>query len=77
MRDIDRIITDEYSTYSVSYAIENVNDTYSELLEEIVPDDKFNELDECINEYIDRVNRAVFEQGFLRGIAALKGGALV
>ena len=41
-----------------------------------MPADKLDELDERINEYIDRVNRAVFEQGFIRGVAAGRGGVV-
>lgn len=73
---LDRIITSEYSTNTVAAIINSIPDNYSDTLKECVPDDKFLELDELINEYITLVSRAVFEQGFLRGVAADKGGVV-
>ena len=73
---LDQIITNEYSTAVVAAIIDSVTDNYSAMLEECVPADKLDELDERINEYIDRVNRAVFEQGFIRGVAAGRGGVV-
>lgn len=75
-KKLDRIITSEYSTDTVAAIIDSVPDNYSDILKEYVSEDKFLELDELINEYIASVSRAVFEQGFFRGIAAEKGGVV-
>ena len=46
------------------------------MLKECVPEDKLDEMDERINEYVEAVSHAVFEQGFIRGVAADRGGAV-
>lgn len=74
MSNLDRLIRSEYSTDTVAEVICGVEDNYSNMLEKYVPKDKLNDLEENINEYIERVCGAVFQQGFIRGIAAAKGG---
>lgn len=73
---LDRIITSEYSTDTVANIIDSVEDTYSDMLCEFVPEDKLEEINDKINIYVVEMSRAVFEQGFIRGIAVAKGGVV-
>lgn len=73
---LDHIITSEYSTDTVAAIINIITDNYSDMLKECVPEDKLHELDERINEYVETISYAVFEQGFIRGVAADRGGAV-
>ena len=73
---LDRIITSEYSTDTVANIIDSVQDTYSNMLCEFVPEDKLEEINDKINIYVVEMSRAVFEQGFIRGIAVAKGGVV-
>ena len=69
MKNIDKIITSEFSTVSVINAIENVEDTYSDMIESFAPKDKQEELEEKINLYVSKISKVAFKQGFVRGIA--------
>ena len=73
---LDRIIRSEYSTDTVAATINSITVNYSDMLKECVPEDKLDEMDERINEYVEAVSPAVFEQGFIRGVAADRGGAV-
>ena len=73
---LDRIIRSEYSTDTVAATNNSITDNYSDMLKECVPEDKLDEMDERINEYVEAVSHAVFEQGFIRGVAADRGGAV-
>lgn len=75
-KGLDRIIISEFSTDIVTNVIESVEDTYSDMLKSLVPKEKLDELDEAIAEYVIETCSAVFRQGFIRGIAAAKGGVV-
>lgn len=75
-KKLDRIITSEYSTAAVAVVIDSIKDNYSGMLEKCVPEVKFNDLNEHINEYVESMSRAVFEQGFIRGVAVGRGGVI-
>ena len=75
-KKLDRIITSEYSTAAVSVIIDSITDNYSGMLEKCVPEERFNDLNERINEYVESMSRAVFEQGFIRGVAVGRGGVI-
>ena len=73
---LDRIITSEYSTDTVANVIDSVEDTYSDMLCEFVPEDNLEEINDKINIYVVEMSRAVFEQGFIRGVAADRSGVV-
>lgn len=45
-------------------------------VKEYVPEDKFDDVVDKLCDCLDETKYAVFEQGFLRGIAAEKGGSI-
>lgn len=75
-KGLDCIIISEFSTDIVTNVIESVEDTYSDMLESLVAKEEFDKLDEAISIYVVEVSSAVFRQGFIRGIAAAKGGVV-
>lgn len=69
---LDERISDEYATLTVE-KIDRTNPVV-EILKEYVPEDKFGDTVDTLCKCLDETKYAVFEQGFLRGIAAEKGG---
>lgn len=69
---LDENIRDEYSTFAVDGA-ERI-DEFADILKEHVPEEKYGDVMDSLCVCLERTKYAVFEQGFLRGIAAEKGG---
>ena len=69
---LDESIRDEYSTLTVE-KIDKTNPVV-DILKEYVPKEKFDDTVDMLCKCLDETKYAVFEQGFLRGIAAEKGG---
>lgn len=75
-KKLDRIIASEYSTAAVAVIIDSITDNYSGMLEKCMPEEKFIDLNERINEYVESMSHAIFEQGFIRGVAVGRGGVI-
>ena len=69
---LDESIRDEYATLTVDKI--DKTDPVVDILKEYVPEDKFDDVVDKLCDCLDETKYAVFEQGFLRGIAAEKGG---
>lgn len=71
---LDESIKEEYSTL----AVEGTDKTgpVVDILKEYVPEEKFGDVADTLCVCIENTKYAAFEQGFLRGIAAEKGGSL-
>lgn len=71
---LDESIKEEYSTLAVEGT--DKTDPVVNILKEYVPKEKFGDAVDTLCVCIENAKYAVFEQGFLRGIAAEKGGNL-
>ncbi len=71
---LDESIKEEYSTLAVEGT--DKTDPVVDILKEYVPKEKFGDAVDTLCVCIENTKYAVFEQGFLRGIAAEKGGNL-
>ena len=71
---LDESIRDEYATLTVDKI--DKTDPVVDILKEYVPEDKFDDVVDKLCDCLDETKYAVFEQGFLRGIAAEKGGSI-
>jgi len=69
---LDESIKEEYSMIAVGGA--DKTDPVVDILKEYVPEEKFAHAADTLCVCIENTKYAVFEQGFLRGIAAEKGG---
>ncbi|MBD5472821.1 MAG: hypothetical protein HDR20_07970 [Lachnospiraceae bacterium] len=69
---LDENIKSEYSTLAVGKI--NKMDKVEDILKEYVPEGKLSNAIDTFCSCLDETKYAVFEQGFLRGIAAMKGG---
>ena len=69
---LDESIKEEYSMIAVEGA--DKTDPVVDILKEYVPEEKFAHAVDTLCVCIENTKYAVFEQGFLRGIAAEKGG---
>lgn len=69
---LDENIQDEYSTLTVERI--DRTDRVMDILKEHVPKEKYDNAVDTLCACLDETKYAVFEQGFLRGIAAMKGG---
>ena len=69
---LDESIKEEYSMMAVEGA--DKTDLVVDILKEYVPKEKFGDAVDTLCVCIEKTKYAVFEQGFLRGIAAEKGG---
>lgn len=69
---LDESIKEEYSMMAVEGA--DKTDPVVDILKEYVPEGKFGDAVDTLCVCIEKTKYAVFEQGFLRGIAAEKGG---
>ena len=69
---LDESIKEEYSMMAVEGA--DKTDPVVDILKEYVPEEKFGDAVDTLCVCIEKTKYAVFEQGFLRGIAAEKGG---
>ena len=72
MNRLDESIKEEYSMLAVEGA--DKTDPVVDILKEYVPEEKFGDAVDTLCVCIENTKYAVFEQGFLRGIAAEKGG---
>ena len=72
MSRLDETIKEEYSMLAVEGA--DKTDPVVDILKEYVPKEKFENAVDTLCVCIEKTKYAVFEQGFLRGIAAEKGG---
>lgn len=72
MNRLDESIKEEYSMIAVEGA--DKTDPVVDILKEYVPEEKFGDAVDTLCVCIENTKYAVFEQGFLRGIAAEKGG---
>lgn len=69
---LDENIKEEYSTLAVERT--DKTEPVVDILKEYVPKEKFEDAVDTLGVCIENTKYAVFEQGFLRGIAAEKGG---
>ena len=69
---LDETIRDEYSTLTVEKI--DKTDPVVDILKEYIPKDRFDVVVDKLCDCLDETKYAAFEQGFLRGIAAEKGG---
>lgn len=69
---LDESIKSEYSTLTVGKI--NKMDKVGEILKEHVPEEKLGNAVDTLCSCLEETKYAVFEQGFLRGVAAVKGG---
>ena len=69
---LDESIKEEYSMLAVEGT--DKTDPVVDILKEYVPEEKFGDAVDTLCVCIENTKYAVFEQGFLRGIAAEKGG---
>lgn len=67
-------IRSEYATLTVE-RIDKAGEVF-DILKEYVPEDKFSGAADTLCAGLNETKYAAFEQGFIRGIAAVKGGAL-
>ena len=72
MSRLDESIKEEYSMLAVEGT--DKTDPVVDILKEYVPEEKFGDVVDTLCTCIENTKYAVFEQGFLRGIAAEKGG---
>ena len=72
MNRLDESIKEEYSMLAVEGT--DKTDPVVDILKEYVPEEKFGDAVDTLCVCIENTKYAVFEQGFLRGIAAEKGG---
>ncbi len=72
MNRLDESIKEEYSMIAVEGT--DKTDPVVDILKEYVPEEKFGDAVDTLCICIENTKYAVFEQGFLRGIAAEKGG---
>lgn len=71
---LDENIRDEYATLTVEKI--DKTDPVVDILKEYIPEDRFDDVVDKLCDCLDETKYAVFEQGFLRGIAAEKGGSI-
>ena len=69
---LDENIRSEYSTLTVGKI--NKMDKVEDIIKEYVPEEKLKNTMDTFCSCLDETKYAVFEQGFLRGIATMKGG---
>ncbi len=69
---LDENIRSEYSTLAVGKI--NKMDKVEDILKEHVPEEKLRNVMDTFCLCLDETKHAVFEQGFLWGIATMKGG---
>ena len=69
---LDESIRDEYATLTVEK--NDKTEPVADILKEYVPEEKFEDDVDKLCDCLDETKYAAFEQGFLRGIAAEKGG---
>ena len=71
---LEENISSEYSTL----AVEDIDrtDKVVDILKEYVPEEKFTNTVDVLCACVNETKYAVFEQGFLRGIAVAKGGVI-
>ncbi len=72
MNRLDESIKEEYSMLAVEGT--DKTDPVVDILKEYVPEEKLGDAVDTLCTCIENTKYAVFEQGFLRGIAAEKGG---
>ena len=71
---LDESIQEEYSSLAVEGT--DKTDPVIDILKEYVPKEKFDNAVDTLCACVEKTKYAVFEQGFLRGIAAEKGNNL-
>lgn len=71
-KKLDNIVKEEYSTLTVEQ-IDKLGKTV-DVLKEYVPENKFNDVIDTLCACVEETKFLTFEQGFIRGIAAVKGG---
>lgn len=69
----DKVIKNEFSTLVVEWI--DKTDQFIDMLKKCIPQKKYDKLADVFCSCLDETKFAVFEQGFLRGIAAIKSGA--
>lgn len=69
---LDESIKSEYSTLAVGKI--NKMDKVKDILKEHVPEEKLDNAVDTLCSCLEETKYAVFEQGFLRGVAAMKSG---
>lgn len=69
---LDESIRSEYSTLTVGKI--NKMDKVEDILKEHVPEEKLGNTVDTLCSCLEETKYAVFEQGFLRGVAAMKSG---
>ena len=69
---LDESIKSEYSTLTVEKI--NKMDKVEDILKEHVPEEKLDNVVDTLCSCLEETKYAIFEQGFLRGVAAMKSG---
>lgn len=77
MSSLDKIIQDEYEhlpDYLPSW--DNLTSSIFDLLKEKASPEEYLKVEETVIECFVNMEQSTFVQGFIRGIAAVKGGAV-
>lgn len=76
MNELNTIIKREYDLFSELEITHTAEKKAMEIIKERLSQEDYAKVDDVISDYIINVETSAFQQGFIRGIAVAKGGAL-